>query len=217
MRKLALLGMTTMALGSFAVPASGQVAEVPTFRTERAYFKCLEGSKLQNVQVAQGTVPTWNTTPPAGSFTAGNGCGFYENAVNAAGLNLEFRGTFTGNLDNLTVELHDIYASSERPNHRVLMRAVLTIDDEPVVETALMLFPTTASSTGISEKIAFTFTELNFDEELGDGTQVHNIHLVARGGTETQNLFVWDATEVPAGLTFNPTTAEAFKIAVDRP
>ncbi|HEV3475239.1 MAG TPA: hypothetical protein VG602_07730 [Actinomycetota bacterium] len=217
MRRLALLALTTVVLGALAVPASGQTAEVPTFRTERAYFKCAEGPKLQNVAVLQGTIPTWNTTPPAGSFTAGNGCGFYENLANASGLNLEFKGTFTGNLDNLTVELHDIYASTGRPNHQILMRAVLTIDDEPVVESALMNFPTTASSTGISEKIAFTFTELNFDEELGDGTQVHNIHLVARGGTETQSLFVWDASEVPAGLTFNPATPEAFKIAVDRP
>ena len=214
MRKLMLIGLTAAIAGALAVPAGAQ--EVPTFRTERTYFKCLEGSKLQNVQVVQGTIPTWSTTPPAGSFTAGNGCGFYENAANAAGLNLEFRGTFTGNLDNLSVELHDIFAGAERPNHRVLMRAVLTIDDEPLVETALQLFPTQASSTGISEKIAFTFTELNYADELGDGTQVHTIHFVVRGGTETQNLFVWDASEVPSGLTFNPTTLEAFKVPVNR-
>jgi hypothetical protein len=202
-------------VGALAVPASGQEV-VPTFRNERVYFKCADGAKVQNVPVSQGTIPSWGTAPPAGSAAAGNGCGFYENAGNAAGLNLEFKGTFTGNLDNLTVELHDIYAGAGRPNNQIQMRAVLNIDGEELVVTELQNFPTSASSNGVTQRIAFTFTQLNFDDEIGDGTQVHEIHFVARGGTETQSLFVWDATEVPAGLTFNPATLESFKVPINR-
>jgi hypothetical protein len=215
MRRLLPLCLLAATLVLGALPAAAQ--ETPTFRTERVYFTCIGDNKLQNVPMLEGQIPSWDTTAP-GSVATGSGCGMYENNQNTTGLNAEFQGTFTGNLDNLTVELHNIYASPTRPDHSIRMIATLTIDDEPIADTAAASFPTVASATGISEKLTYTFTELNYDDEAGDGSQVHTIFIQARSsGTETQSLWVWDAAEVPSGITFNPTTLEGTQIPVNRP
>jgi hypothetical protein len=210
-----LLPALVVASIAWALPAGAQ-EPVPTFRTERAYFNCAGNVKLQNVALLNGEFPSWDTTAP-GSAATGNGCGMYENNLNQAGLNLEFKGTFTGNLDNLTVELHNMGVSNDPTDNKIRLIVQLVVDDEPLAETSAADFPTVRSSTGLSEKATYTFTELNYDDELGDGTQVHQIHVVARSsGTETQSAWVWDASEVPAGLTFNPTTLEQTQIPVNR-
>ena len=193
---------------------AGAQEEVPTFRTERVYFTCAGNIKLQNYALLNGEFPGWSTAQP-GSAALGNGCGMYENNQNMQGLNLEFKGTFTGNLDNLTVELYDVYASQSRPDHILRMRAQLFVDEEMLAETEAMDFATVDS--GATQKLTYTFTELNYDDELGDGTQVHQVHVVARSsGQDTQSAWVWGAAEVPAGLTFNPPTPEAKTIPVNR-
>jgi hypothetical protein len=215
MRRLPAIISTSLVLGSLAVPAAAQ-EPVPTFRSERAYFNCSGDVKLQNVALLNGELPSWDTTAP-GSATLGNGCGMYENNLNQAGLNAEFKGTFTGNLDNLTVEMHNMGVSNDPMDNKMRLIVQLVVDDEPLAETSAADFPTVRSSTGLTEKVTYTFTELNFDDEIGDGTQVHQVYLAVRSsGTETQSAWVWDASEVPAGVTFNPATLEQTQIPVNR-
>lgn len=213
MRKLVPLCLMAAFLATVAVPAGAQETG-PTFRTERAYFTCLESNKVQNIPMLNGEIPTWDTTAP-GSAATGNGCGMYENNVNAAGLNLDVQGTFTGNLDSFTVELHNLGQSQTTPDGTLRMIATLVVDDECFADTGSMAFPV-VPGVGPGHKITYTFTGLHFDDELGDGTQEHTIFIQARSSQEdTQSLWVWGASEVPSGITFNPATLEATQIPVD--
>ncbi len=50
--------------------------------------------------------------------------------------------------------------------------------------------------------------------EDGDGTQQRKITLVLGSFTEIQGLWVWDSTDAPSGITFNPETLEATQLPV---
>jgi hypothetical protein len=78
------------------------------------------------------------------------------------------------------------------------------------------------SSTGASERIRFTIVGLNLMNEANDTE--HDVLLTLNGGAfvasgvvfpvhDSQNLWVYDTTEVPSGLTFNPAAAEAATIS----
>ncbi len=212
MRRGLLVAMTAMLvlpLGGVATATHG--GPHPTFRTEKTYFHCVGATKVQNVSVMQGQIPSWNTTPPPGSVQAGNGCGFYDNLANnnPAGapviLDAGWQGSFSGNLKELTIELHRLLPAQGAtvPNRLVL---VVTVDGQERVNNNNVVITPTASSTGASQVGHITITNLNYATEDGDGTQVRPVTLTIRSFNETQSLWVFDTTEVPAGITFNPAT-----------
>ena len=99
-------------------------------------------------------------------------------------------------------------------------------------------------NSGATDLYEFTITNLGFYEEgvdgagnpysrsggmateLGDGTTVHTLTLgIGLHGTafgqdaagHKATAFVWDTTEVPSGMTFNPATPAAVTVAADLP
>lgn len=207
---------------ALAVPASADHGEVhPTFRGERVYFHCADQVKVQNAAYAQKKVPSWNTTAPAQSFTAGAGCGYYENAVggwlgaNETTLDSAWEGTFSGNVDSITVELHNLGVTASRATRSHEMRFSLFIDGKQVNtdRDGVTVTPVT-SSTRASERVSFTIAGIGLNAEGGDGTLSRRFRLVARSLSEQQSAWVWDATEVPAGLTFNPATPEPVVVSI---
>jgi hypothetical protein len=217
-----------LALVSLAPPVmaedGGANAEIhPTVRTERTYFHCVGPAKVQNVAFAQGSVPGWNTTAPTQSVQAGAGCGYYENAggawlgPNRTTLDSEWEGTFTGNVDSITVELHNIHVSAARATGPFLARLNLLIDGVEVFNgpaTGDLRMTPVPSATKLSEKMTFTLTRVGLLTEDGDGTRVRTFRLVMRSLSEEQSAWVWDTTEVPAGLTFNPIVPEAVQAPI---
>lgn len=201
--------------------AAADEPAAPSLRTERVYLHCAGEVKAQNVPFALGEVPGWDTTAPTGSVQSGAGCGWYENAggawlgPNRTTLDAEWEGTFTGNVDSITVELHDIHVSAARATGVFLARATLFVDGQEHLNTGeggdLQLTPV-PSETRLSERMTFTLGNLGLDDEQGDGTQVRTFRLVLRSLGEEQSAWVWDTTEVPAGLTFNPPAAEAVTV-----
>ena len=209
----------------------------PTFREERVFFHCGGGTKVKNVDYAQGGLAPWDTTAPAQSVQQGAGCGVIDpsalrNTTPAGGpADAAFGGTYTGNLENLTVELHMLATSpGSVGNDTVDITPWLVIDGEAYVTDTTILtgVPLVASSTGASRKIEFTITKLGTVREVLDssGNVVdvvttglakesaageHEIQLNVRiRGTGTPNaVWVWDTTEVPSGITFNDTTPSA--------
>ena len=203
-----------------AVAAPAVAVTEPTLRTERTWFHCAGTAKVQNAEYAQRNVPSWTTTAPAQSVQQGAGCGYYENAgggylgSNETTLDSIWEGSFTGNLDSITMELHNIHASAARATGPFKLRANLLVDgvdvldpDAPQIEVAPV-----PSSTKLSEMLRFTVTGIGLRTEEGDGQQVRRIRLIIRSLSEEQSAWVWDTTEVPAGLTFNPAAPEAVKV-----
>jgi hypothetical protein len=200
---------------ALAAPVAAEMA--PTLRTERTWFHCAGAAKVQNAEYAQRNVPTWNTIAPAQSVQQGAGCGYFENAgggylgPNETTLDSIWEGSFAGNLDSLTIELHNIHASAARASGPFLLRANLLIDGVDVINPDAPQIEVTPvpSSSRLSEMLRFTVTGIGLRSEEGDGQQVRRVRLIIRSLSEEQSAWVWDTTEVPAGLTFNPAAPEA--------
>ncbi len=190
----------------------------PTKRTERVYFKCVDGQKLQNIPRVNGAIPTWNTTAPTQAFAQG-GCGQYENLL-TDGANPRnphdavWEGTFTGNLDNLSVEVHNIFVGAARTGGPFSARVKVFVDDVLYLNQGPVRLTPVPSSAGPSVKLAFSLTDFQLMTEDGDGTQQRTITLVLGSFTEIQSLWVWGSTDAPSGITFNPETLESVQLPV---
>ena len=202
----ALSGLLVLALAGSASATHGGIH--PTFRTERTYFHCVGDTKVQNVSLSQGQVPSWNATAPAGSVQAGNGCGYYEPLITNAlpvPFDAVWQGTFTGNLRDLTIELHRLLPAQGAtfPNR---LTVVVTIDDEERLNNDNVVITPTTSSSNASQSAKISLRGLGIAAEDGDGTQPHTIRVSLSSFNETQSIWVFDTTEVPAGITFNPAS-----------
>ncbi|MGH2710025.1 MAG: hypothetical protein ACRDH9_02325 [Actinomycetota bacterium] len=198
----------------------------PNDRLERVYFHCEGAAKLHNV-VTDGAIP-WNTTAPAQSVQQGAGCGSLDNGLwgnNQVSIqDSHFQGSFAGNIDKITVEAHNIYVGPGRQTASFTVNVRLAIDGEPILGATGKNVTVTPvrSSTGASESIKFTITNLNLMNEANDIE--HDVLMTLNGGVfvanaqvfpvhDSQSLWVYDTTEVPSGLTFNPLTTETATIS----
>jgi hypothetical protein len=205
MRVLVRAAFLAALVVAIAVPASADHGDIhPTARSERTYFHCAGPAKVQNVYAAQGIIPTWDTSEPAGSVQQGEGCGYYENILSGSvhpSLLAAWEGTFTGNLDALTVELHRLLPASGATT--TLVVGTVTIDGIDVFAGDITLQPE-PSETGASTVSKFSLRRLNYMTEDGDGTIERTVRVTIDSYNEQQSAWVWDTTEVPSGITFNP-------------
>lgn len=212
------LGVAVAVVALLAPGASAAGTAPVEKRTERAYFHCTGTNKVQNVEAAE---PSWNTTAPAQSVQSGAGCGHYSNLVTLGGTPADdaaWAGTFTGNLDSMTVELYNIHASSDRAAANMRLSVLVEVDGHiaythPVASAVTA--PRTATSTGAADKIVFSLKGIGLAVEEGVGTAVHQVRVVVGEYNETQSAWVWDTTEVPAGITFNPATLQGKVLQAD--
>ncbi len=208
MRRTALAAAALLAVAVPTVPALAQADDptAPTLRTEQVYFHCIAPVKVQNVYALQGQVPGWDTTAPTGSVTGGAGCGFYDNILSSSAQDRPFdaswAGTFTGNLDRLTLELHRLLPTSgaTMPNRLVLE---VQVDGVPYYAGDVNVTPA-ASATGASQVAHVTLDDLRLNKEAGDGTKQREVRVYVASYNESQAAWVFDSTEVPAGIMFNP-------------
>ncbi len=205
-----VIAAIALLLAVVAVPAGAQTTIEPTLRTEQVFFHCDSPNKLANVDaVVNGQSPSWDTTAPSTSFTAGGGCGFYDNLLSGTGptgqptASAIWSGTFTGNLDTVAVELHRLLGGAGGSVTAPQLVAILTIDGTVVFDGDITPF-FTVSDTGASESTTFSFPGLKYVTEDGDGEKERTVTLQIDSYNEAQTAWVFDASEVPAGLTFNP-------------
>jgi hypothetical protein len=198
----------------------------PNDRLERVYYHCEGAAKLHN-SVQDGSIP-WNTTAPTQSVTAGAGCGSLDNGLwgnnQVSVQDSHFGGSFAGNIDKMTVEAHNIYLGPGRQSSSFSVNVRLLIDGEPMLGASGKNVTVTPvrSSTGASEMIKFSIIGLNLMDEPNDIE--HEVLLTLAGGAfvanaqlfpvhDSQSLWVYDTTEVPSGIVFNPLPAEAATIS----
>lgn len=224
MRRTSFLVVLGAVASSTVVTAPGVAGAVgPTYRQERVYFHCAdENVRLHNVAGVPDDAPVaWDTRPPAAAFVdSGAGCATADpnvatTRVSAAGqrgdvpVDAVFEGTFTGNLDDLTVNLHDL---SQRPGTPVGggvedLEVSLLVDGEEVLDGVAVAPTARAENSGVTYAVDFSIADLGIGTEEGNGTITRTLHLVVASGNG--NVWAYDATEVAAGITFNPPTLAA--------
>lgn len=219
MRTSLKLTCAAFALAGVAAPALAVDTIVPTFAAQKTYFHCAGTTKISNVGLVEGAVPAWNTTAPAASVQAGAGCGYATTGpLSGTGqktiYDAAFEGTFTGNLDAMTVRLHDINVGPSRNTRTATVTARLTIDGHSLFgmtganskPATLTNVPLVASSTGATSEIVFSLSKLGFKFEDGNGTEEHTVLLTVDVSSDVVNGIVMDTTETPSGIDFNPAT-----------
>ena len=229
-------GIVLAALTPLAASGAAAGPLDPQFKNERAYFHCSGPTKLGNANlVADEAIPGWNTTPPAGSVSGGNGCGTADANAVLFVINPQenptdgvWRGTFTGNLDDLTVHAHCICAGLARVDDAATLGVRLSIDGEAITGTGEDSHDVTVvpANSGVTQLYEFSVTDIgmvepNLDTDgdgVGDnpfGSAQHEVTLTLDGYdavTNTLGMWVYDTTEVPSGITFTPSTLAATKI-----
>jgi hypothetical protein len=217
-----VLGAAVIALAVAVLPAAAEEEDEweLELRTEDVWFLCGE-HKVQNVDDLEQRYATWDTTPPDESVADGAGCGsvdsVFTNTQQHNPYDSTWVGDFDGNLDTLTVEVHNIYLGPARVTEEFEVAVRLYVDGLNLFGELgdQLVVPAVRSSTGLSEMIRFTITDIGLVEERDD--RLHHIALVLHGGTphhreptitDTLSGWVWGTTEVPSGITFNPEEPE---------
>ena len=209
--------LTTVAVVLAMAPTTAQAEWVPNLAKDQVWFAC--GSAKVTPDNPAGNSATWDRTAPTQSVTTGAGCGTIDSpfmqTTNPNLYDASWAGTFTGNLDTLNVELHSIYVGPGRASGKVVASVRLFVDGEPLFEELgrEVVFTAVRSSSGASEMIKFSIANIGFLSETENAE--HTVSLLMHGGatqnrgptvTDTLNGWVWDTTEVPSGITFNPET-----------
>lgn len=198
---------------------SGEAEEERQVCAERVYYECVGDIKAQNVAILQGQVPGWSTTEPTQSFTTGAGCGTAETALTNAsnpanGHDGVWQGTFTGNLDSMTLEFHKIDTTSRTDDVESLLLWIQVDGVDRVARTTDTTIEVagTRSSTGLTISYVVSLTDLKLVTEVGTGETERSIMISARSFANYPGAWVWGAAEVPSGITFNPETLAPHRI-----
>lgn len=186
------------------------------------------GTKVDNVDNAQETFTSWDTTPPAQSVADGAGSGVLTTSVlhqqaEAFDTRESFvaTGTFTGPIDNVVVELYmfrpgvtpgfttdDPTGANQTDTHSV--DAALYIDGIQVA-TLADVDAALEPAGEAAERITFAFRNLaalldQYAEFTGvslDGEHTVEIRTHGTGIGSDAAVVVYDTTEVPSGMVFN--------------
>jgi hypothetical protein len=160
--------------------------------------------------------PSWNTTAPATSVQGGAGGGYLALAAYSQNTSrpdpkgaVTFRGTYTGNLDNIAATLY-LFSPVRQADATQAVWMRLTIDNTTIYQTGAAADRTPLSPGGdVVLKTQFAFVDLYKAMEAaglatGDAAS-HTIELVISQWFSVNDnaLYVYDTTEVPAGLVFN--------------
>lgn len=212
-----------------AVDAEGNPTG-PSFCTQQVWFTD-GGTKVGNLAATGATdFPTWDTTAPESSVTGGAGGGFATQGAprqlasddgTDPFIGATFEGGFTGELDNMVVELFMFAPATQAadPPGAYVGSLELSIDGQQVVipsQVNLQLEPagnavlkTKFALTDLQEGMAYAGIETGPEIE-------HTLRFFfsAYGLVSATGAIVYDTTEVPAGITFNNPAIDPAMVVV---
>lgn len=181
------------------------------------------GPKAGNLAaVGHADLPTWNTTKPTAAIASGGGSAYAGNSVTEIVMEPYgkesgpvFVGTFTGNLDTLAV---DMYLSSPDSIRRGTYPVRTRLEVDGVVlyaEEEGATVPATSTSPGI-HRIRFAYRDL-YDALALEGKAgsdvTHTVKLsVLPYYFVTEAVFLYDAADVPSGMTFNASSVKDYSV-----
>lgn len=217
-RSLAMLIAATLLSG--ALPAAADHGGIhPQFATRSVFFHCGgAGSQLANPYSVEGKVPLWSPMPPSASVVDGAGCASQDPPVTTTAqvnpLDGVWRGTFGGNVKALTVR---VYAFP-----RIVPEGDVTVGVRLIVDGVSQFGGTAAApatktitvqpqltNADVTSYVEFSIVNLPFGTEDGVGAQNRQFTLSLLNET-TDVQWVYDTTEVPSGILFNPPVVGPF-------
>jgi hypothetical protein len=212
-----------------AVPALAEPLPSTT-KAQQVFFHC-GATKVANVdRLTSNAFPTWDTTAPTASVQGGAGCGWVDPFATRntrdgqPGHGFQdgaWEGEFTGNLGSLTAQLHSISVGPGRAGSPQVFNASLLVDGRSMFgldangnpnRARITLVPV-VSSTQVSSLYEFTITGLPFVTEEGDGAKKRKVVLNVAAASELVMGWVFDTTEVPSGIAFNPAAPSKTVVA----
>ena len=227
------LAVAGLALGLTAT-ATHATTFVPNTPLTQVFLACDGPSKeyvVGSFVNGDAGTPTWTTTAPA-SVTTGAGCGKADEPVfngtrPRTPFQLTFEGSYTGNLDVLTVDLYTADYGPARANGALTLAVRATVDDKSLFgvanntsstgvvvpspgESKVTVTPVATGSTGQVRKLTFSITGI--DLMLQGDDRNHTILLDVRDTTPTApngHTWLWGAAEAPSGLVFTPAKVDA--------
>jgi hypothetical protein len=195
----------------------------PAFCTEDVWFHRAETLAGNIAAAGAGSFPSWSTEAPTQSVQDGAGAGFLtvgpprqlaSDPESDPYTGATFEGTYTGNLDNLVVELFMFAPATAASDTGNFVGSIeLEIDDTLVLWPTQVDVPLESGGDAVM-KTKFAITDLHEAMgieglETGDDVE-HTIRFFFSGfglasGTA---VVVFDTTEVPSGMTFNAPDVE---------
>lgn len=190
----------------------------------RTYFHQAEtkAGNLGGIAPDQHSLPSWDTEAPTSSVTEGGGGGTLSvNTVTIATEGNEaraaFEGTFTGAVDVLDVDLHLI---DVRDLSGDTWTFTLDLNGWPIASVdQAELVPVAQEGAEVAYRLDFAFTNLlaALEDEGVDIDGEHTFRITAEPWfiPIEYPVFVYDTTEVPGGILFNPEALapDTFEIA----
>lgn len=216
--------ITVAAIVALAVPAAAQTEEfAPVLTEERTYLLCDGTNKVQN----DSTPVAWSTDAPTTSYTAGAGCGFADSGDSDPETapvlgedptgELVLAGTYTGNLDSLSLHLHAIdgpWTRSELFGLEIVTS--VEVDGNVIYDSGGAVDVSYArSESGATILGEYTVTGIGLVEEA-DLTEHEVVVRVNANYSDDLYGWVWGATEIDSGITFNPSTPVGTRVRAIR-
>ena len=203
------------------VADSGDEVELCEVRT---YFHQAEtkAGNLGGIAPDAHALPSWDTEPPASSVTGGGGGGTMSvNAVTVATAGNEaravFEGTVTGAVDVMDVDLHLIDARDVSDNTWTLTLELNGWEIKRVDQAVVV--PVVQDGATVAYRLDYAFTNLleAMVDEGADLAGENTFRITAEPWfiPFEYPLFVYDATEVPGGIVFNPESLDAGTVEIE--
>lgn len=224
-RLITITAVLVMAVGGSAGATHTPDGEVfaPEFVETPVYLHCNGPTKLGNVHATVDSARVaFDTTKPAASVTTGAGCGTLDTFVAGTAnhnpiYDFPVRGSFTGNIDNITVRFWAVELAASRALNEFTVDLHLVIDGVEILTRApatLAHAPAQGDPNDPARLYEVTITKVGLDT-AADHDMEHEVELTAYSKFANGsgiNLWVYDAAEIDSGLIFNDTTPSAVKI-----
>lgn len=177
------------------------------------------GTKVGNAGAVTGEFASWDTNAPDTSVTGGAGGGALASSASHQlvepwdeRFSMVADGAFEGVFDTVAVELYLFPpAGMAQGESTFRVDAQLLVDGQPVASIGDLTVPMETAGNAV-QRVQFAWTGLadamEFWEVALDGT--HDVRLTVHGTGFGSNAaaFVYDTTEVPAGMAFNIDPAD---------
>lgn len=216
MSTLVRTAVAAAAILTAASPAAAQTVYEPA---GPYYFECQGGTamKVQN----NIRTHTWSLTKPAASYTTGAGCGYLDpgpiiGTRSDTPYDMSVGGSFAGAVDTMNVELHNLVLGQVRLSQGTPLKVRMLIDGEERIDPAAPIEfegTTEVSSTGLSEKVTFSLTNLKLPA-LPDGQERQFVLDIGSPYLDSSNAFAWGASEIAAHVQINPVKLSNPKVKV---
>lgn len=192
-----------------------RVQDGPEFCQQQVWFAPSGSDKAGNLAALDaGAYPTWSTTQPSQSVAAGAGGGYATGGPNRQvnggadpATGALFKGSFTGELDNLAVTMY-LFSPGRTSDAGWYGGIDLVVDGKQLRSTDVDAIPLSSGGNAV-QKIDFAADKLHAamtKAGLATGPDVvHEVELFISsyalvGSTA---LLVYGTTEAPSSMTFN--------------